>query len=257
MRKTVVIAALFLFSALAAPAQSVAEIERKLEAPQTLAGPKEMAPGKRLLIRHFYSDKKLKYGDRGTAIGAEVGSWLGDGYVEILSVEGADHTQIVAKRIRGYFEKGQKLRFKETAEQVTFTLPNTADVGSIFVSPDEDLVAMLPPIWAKFLTGTSAYPERADVTKVGKGVSAPRPQFNPEPQWPDYKERTKYQGNVSFTCIVDENGRVRDVEIAKPLGAGLDEKGAEAVRNWRFSPATLKKRRVPVRIMIDVEFHLY
>jgi TonB family protein len=258
MRMTTVIASFFALLAMAASAQSVAEIERKLEAPQTLASPKDLAPGKRLLIRHFYSDKKLKYGDRGTALGADLGTWLGDGYVVILNVEERpDQTVISAKRVRGYFEKDQRLLFKETPEQVTFSIPKTVDVGTVFVSPEEGLLAMLPPIWAKFLTGTSAYPERPNVRRVGKDATAPKPQFKPEPEWPEFKGREKFQGNSSFTCVVDENGRVRDVEVSKPLGAGLDEKGADAIMNWRFSPATHNKQKIPVRVMIDVDFHLF
>jgi TonB family protein len=47
------------------------------------------------------------------------------------------------------------------------------------------------------------------------------------------------------------------VQIARPLGMGLDEKAIEAVKQWRFDPAKKDGVPVAVRIQIDVDFHLY
>jgi hypothetical protein len=36
---------------------------------------------------------------------------------------------------------------------------------------------------------------------------------------------------------------------------GLDEKAIEAVRNWRFRPATLNGQTVATQIAVQVDFH--
>jgi protein TonB len=40
-------------------------------------------------------------------------------------------------------------------------------------------------------------------------------------------------------------------------GTGLDEKAIEAVKSWRFRPATLNGQPVATQIAVQVDFHLY
>jgi len=42
-----------------------------------------------------------------------------------------------------------------------------------------------------------------------------------------------------------------------PTGLGLDEKAVEAVRSWRFDPATKDGKPVAVQIDVEVAFRLY
>jgi TonB family protein len=95
------------------------------------------------------------------------------------------------------------------------------------------------------------------VFRVGGGVSAPNPVYKPEPEFSEEARKAKYQGAVTVVCVVGPDGRVRDVQIARPLGMGLDEKAIEAVKQWRFEPAKKDGVPVAVRIQIDVDFHLY
>jgi TonB family protein len=43
----------------------------------------------------------------------------------------------------------------------------------------------------------------------------------------------------------------------KPVGRGLDEKALEAVRTWKFKPATLGGVPVTVRMVVEINFKLY
>jgi TonB family protein len=38
---------------------------------------------------------------------------------------------------------------------------------------------------------------------------------------------------------------------------GLDQKAVEAVRHYRFKPATLQGKPVPVEVNIEVNFRIY
>jgi periplasmic protein TonB len=92
---------------------------------------------------------------------------------------------------------------------------------------------------------------------VGQGVSAPRAVFDPEPEYSDEARREKYQGIVVLRVVVASDGIPRDIQIARTLGMGLDEKAVEAVRQWRFEPAYKDGRPVAAIVDIEINFRLY
>jgi periplasmic protein TonB len=59
---------------------------------------------------------------------------------------------------------------------------------------------------------------------------------------------------VVVRAVIDEQGMVRDVEVVKGLGLGLDQATLDAVRQWRFSPAALHGRPVAVYYHLTVRF---
>lgn len=95
------------------------------------------------------------------------------------------------------------------------------------------------------------------VFRVGGGVSAPRVLFQPEPEFSEEARKAKYQGTVAVACVVGPDGRVRDIQILRPLGMGLDEKAIESLKQWRFEPAKKDGVPVAVQIAVDVDFRLY
>ena len=95
------------------------------------------------------------------------------------------------------------------------------------------------------------------VFRVGGGVSAPRALDTPDPEYSEEARKAKYQGTVVLWLIVDENGKPRDIKVARSLGMGLDQKAIEAVRNWKFEPAMKDGRPVAVQINVEVNFRLY
>jgi TonB family protein len=65
-------------------------------------------------------------------------------------------------------------------------------------------------------------------------------------------------GTVSVQLVVDTKGIPQDICLhGKPLGHGLDSQAAEAVRQYRFQPATKAGKPVPVRVVVGVNFHQY
>jgi TonB family protein len=56
---------------------------------------------------------------------------------------------------------------------------------------------------------------------------------------------------------VGPDGRPRDIKVSRQLGMGLDQKAIEAVRMWRFEPATKDGKPVAVQINVEVNFRLY
>ena len=76
---------------------------------------------------------------------------------------------------------------------------------------------------------------------------------------PDYTEegrRRNLEGDVVLEIVVKSDGSVGNVKLLQGLGAGLDQRATDAVRQWRFSPA--KRYGTPVDVIVEVamEFKL-
>jgi bla regulator protein blaR1 len=92
---------------------------------------------------------------------------------------------------------------------------------------------------------------------VGGDVSAPMLIFAPDPEYTEKARQAKYQGVCVVALIVDEEGNPQRVQIVRHLGMGLDKKAVEAVRQYRFKPAMLRGKPVPVQVNIEVNFRIY
>jgi TonB family protein len=96
------------------------------------------------------------------------------------------------------------------------------------------------------------------VYRIGGGISAPVPLFEPEAEFSDEARRAKYQGVCIIGIIVDAQGNPQNVHVVRALGMGLDEKAMEAVRKYKFKPAMKDgKTAVPVMVNVEVNFRLY
>jgi len=95
------------------------------------------------------------------------------------------------------------------------------------------------------------------VYRVGGGVSAPRPIYDPDPEYSEEARKAKFQGIVLLTAVIGPDGRPRDLRVARSLGMGLDQKAIDAVGKWRFKPGMRNEKPVSVLVSIEVSFRLY
>jgi len=95
------------------------------------------------------------------------------------------------------------------------------------------------------------------IYRVGGGVSPPKEIYSPEPEYSEEARKAKYQGTVTVRCVIGPDGRVRDIQLPRALGMGLDEKVIEKVKTWKFEPAKKDGQAVAVAVNIEVNFHLY
>lgn len=101
------------------------------------------------------------------------------------------------------------------------------------------------------------FPDGEKAYRVGRGVTAPKALHAPDPSYAERARQNKLQGTVILTLIIDTLGRPSTLMVTRPLGEGLDEKAVEAVRKWKFAPATFQGQPVPVTVIIEVNFRLY
>jgi protein TonB len=95
------------------------------------------------------------------------------------------------------------------------------------------------------------------IYRVGGGVSAPRPIYDPDPEYSEEARKAKFQGTVLITAVIGPDGRPRDLRVARSVGMGLDQKAIDAVWKWRFAPAMKDNHPVSVQVSIEVAFRLY
>ena len=92
--------------------------------------------------------------------------------------------------------------------------------------------------------------------QVGGDVKAPIKEYAPQPQYTEIARKARIQGVVIVQAIIDKQGNVTDVKILKPLPMGLDKAAADAVKKWKFKPATLNSKPVDVYYNLTVNFTL-
>jgi protein TonB len=81
--------------------------------------------------------------------------------------------------------------------------------------------------------------------------------YSVDPEFSEEARKAKFSGNVLVDLIVDENGQPSHVRVARGVGMGLDEKAVEAVRQYKFKPATKDGKPVKVELSIDVNFQIF
>lgn len=92
--------------------------------------------------------------------------------------------------------------------------------------------------------------------RPGSGVEPPRLLREVRADYTDAARRAGLTGEVLLEIVVRRDGSVGDVRVIRGLGAGLDQRAADAVRQWRFAPARLKGTPVDVIVEVAVEFKL-
>jgi TonB family protein len=97
-----------------------------------------------------------------------------------------------------------------------------------------------------------------DLVEPGPDVVPPEPVYKPMPSYPPLAARQRVSGLVILQVLVDENGAVQEVKVLRGVkpNLGLDDAAANAVRGWRYKPATKNGVRVKVRITQPIPFTL-
>lgn len=132
-------------------------------------------------------------------------------------------------------DEPEPIRLEEEIEQ-DIDLPDT-DI--IFDIPDGP-----PPI------------EPEGPIRVGGDVTRPTRVSGPNPQYTEIARKARIQGVVIVEAIIDKQGNVTNVKVLKPLPMGLDQAAVDAVKRWKFEPATLNGKPVDVYYNLTVNFRL-
>jgi protein TonB len=95
-----------------------------------------------------------------------------------------------------------------------------------------------------------------EILRVGGEITKPERLGGAQPAYTELARKARVQGVVIVEAIIDKEGKVTNVRVLKGLPMGLDQAAVDAVKNWRFRPATLNGRPVSVYYSLTVNFRL-
>lgn len=74
--------------------------------------------------------------------------------------------------------------------------------------------------------------------------------------YPETAKKAGIEGPVLMDLLIDDQGKVRQVNLIKGPGFGLNEAALEAIKNFQFRPAKIKDQSVAVKIRYTYRFVL-
>jgi TonB family protein len=92
--------------------------------------------------------------------------------------------------------------------------------------------------------------------RAGSGIDPPRLLREVKARYTEDARRRGTTGAVVLEIVVNRDGTVGDVSVLRGLGAGLDQRAIDAVRQWTFTPARRRGEPVDVLVEVAVEFTL-
>ena len=97
-----------------------------------------------------------------------------------------------------------------------------------------------------------------DVPEEGSPAAAhfraPQPYRSLRPSYPATAAHAAVEATVDALVEVDAGGEVKDIEIVRWAGYGLNEAVTATVRQLHFRPATREGRAVPIRVLLRYNF---
>ncbi|NLH11477.1 MAG: energy transducer TonB [Holophagae bacterium] len=102
----------------------------------------------------------------------------------------------------------------------------------------------------------SVTPREEPPIVIGGAVIPPVLLQRIDPTYPETARKARRQGVVILEAIIDTSGNIVDVRVLRDIGLGCGEAALQAIRGWRYQPATLNGRLVSVYLTITVNFQL-
>jgi TonB family protein len=105
--------------------------------------------------------------------------------------------------------------------------------------------------------GTGAIPGMFSAfLPTGGRVREPQLVSKSAPNYPDMAKQTRIEGEVTVNAVIDINGKLTNMKVVSgsPL---LQQSALDSLRTWKYEPALLNDKPVPVQTSITVKFRLH
>lgn len=99
--------------------------------------------------------------------------------------------------------------------------------------------------------------QEGDLVELTADVTPPRLLSQPDPQYPPIARRLGREATIQLRLLVDENGRVIQIErLGRTVGMGFEEEATGVARGTVWRPATKDGVKVRVWVPFSVRFQL-
>ena len=155
-------------------------------------------------------------------------------------------------------EQPKKKITKRKTSRVPIPDPTPDEPEPIVAEEVEFIDENLADTLTDFLVGMPEGPPIVDTgpMRVGGEIQQPELIHRVNPVYPELARRARLEGVVVLQAIIDKQGDVKDVEILRGLGLGLDGSAMEAVLQWKYVPTYYNGRPVEVILTVTVIFEL-
>jgi protein TonB len=134
--------------------------------------------------------------------------------------------------------------------------------------PNEPPTAQSAPTTPTNQVSPTSNTNASPTLKVGDGVTPPKILYQPEPQFSKLARKQKVSGVATVSIIVDTEGNPRNVHIIRSIADNVDKKhqaaavsldqaAIDAVKQYKFTPATLHGKPVAVYLNVEVNFQIF
>lgn len=138
-------------------------------------------------------------------------------------------------------------------------VPHATPAAVPVVQPQPVPVAAPPPppmMATRPAQLTTAAPEQDDIVMDSRVLTAVY-LSNPKPLYPNVSRRLGEQGTVLLRVFVTVAGEPAQIELKSSSGfPRLDRAALNAVRSWKFSPATRSDQAVDAWVLVPIRFSL-
>jgi protein TonB len=118
----------------------------------------------------------------------------------------------------------------------------------------DDLAPIGPP--EKVAPAPALAPAASQVpVRLHSGIVAPKKIVDVTPVYPPLAQAAHVKGVVILEAVIDARGNVTSVQVLRSMPL-LDQAAVDAVRQWRYTPALLNDRPVPVIVTVTINFSM-
>lgn len=153
-----------------------------------------------------------------------------------------------------------------TFDETSWTRAATDDVAEDLVFENGKLTRTISPSAVLKASNAAAtpLPQPPDASLAGtgrwvtieEGVTAPFVETRVEPRYPEEYRMARISGIVILQAAISETGAIEHIGVLKSVAPGLDMAAVEAVRQWKFKPATKDGQPVPALLNLTINFRL-
>jgi protein TonB len=131
----------------------------------------------------------------------------------------------------------------------------SGDLGKTFIVGGKASIGLLlVSVTPKDPGDSTVAADERGIRKVGGNIKHPRLLQRIEPKYPDSLRAAKKNGLVVLQVTVDQQGSVLNPVVVRHSEPEFEAAALEAVRQWRYEPATAEGKPVAVYVTITISF---